>query len=158
MSVKTTKKGWEKLEEFPKDFDNTYFIGRTVSKRKSISILRHIVYRKIKNTIDERVDSYDKNKDIDIDDKFTVEFKMEDYKDYAQFDWAVIRAELLDCGYDAKLVFEPIKDEDVRKDNTVVRKFQSLVVPIERTINLLETLDDREQEFEEEIAKHITKE
>jgi hypothetical protein len=122
-----------KLDEFPEDFDDLFFHNLTVDSQQKIGILRSIVYKTIKNQIYDRIKSY-KDDNIPLEDKFEVSFKTEGY---TEFQWAVVRDELLHCGYDPKSVFN---DEN---------KLVELIVSIERTINLTKTLEERMREERE---------
>jgi hypothetical protein len=123
-----------KLEEFPDDFDDVFFHNETVDQDTRIKVLRSIVYKKIKKSIIERVLSY-KTGEFPLEDIINVEFDI--VTDFSEFQWAVVREELLDRGFDAKFIF----DEN--------NKIKSLTVPIRRTISLTETLDEKEEREKE---------
>ena len=124
-----------KLEEFPDDFDDVFFHNETVDQDTRIKVLRSVVYKKIKKSIIDRVLSY-KTGEFPLEDIINVEFDI--VTDFSEFQWAVVREELLDRGFDAKFSF----DEN--------NKIKSLNVPIKRTISLTETLDEKEEREKEE--------
>ena len=130
-----------KLDEFPEDFDDCFFHNQAVEQDKKIPVLRNIVYKKIKNAIIDRVAEH-KN-DFPLTDKFVVSFET---TGFSEFQWAVIREELQDCGFDPYFEFEEEKKDG---EETTTRRMKALHVPIERTISLTETLkekNDRERE------------
>lgn len=116
-----------KLDEFPDDFDDVYFHNQAVEQDKKIPIVRNIVYKKIKNAIIDRVSEY-KEDDFPLNDKFTIDFEL---TNYSEFQWAVIREELVNCGFDARFEFD---------DN---KKPVNLQVFVERTIDVNETLEEK---------------
>ena len=117
-----------KLDEFPDDFDDVFFHNQAVEQDKKIPVLRNIVYKKIKNAIIDRVSEY-KNGEFPLEDKFTIDIET---SGFTEFQLAVVREELLERGFDARFNF----------DNN---KIKTLTVPIERTISLTETLDEKEK-------------
>lgn len=123
-----------KLDEFPEDFDDVFFHNETVDQDTRIKVLRNVVFKKIKKSIIDRVLSY-KTGEFPLEDNIVVDF---DITGFSEFQWAVIREELLDRGFDARFGF----DEN--------NKMTSLHVPIKRTISLTETLDEKEEREREE--------
>lgn len=121
-----------KLDVFPEEFDDIYFHEQTVEQDKNIAILRSMVYKKIKTAIIDRVSKYTLN-EFSLEDKFNVDF---DVESFSPFQWAVIREELLDRGFDAKF-------------NFTEGKISSMTVPVERTISLTETLKDVNKKYRE---------
>lgn len=119
-----------KLDDFPDDFDDMYFHNLTVDSQHKIGILRSIVYKTIKTQIYDKIKTYEDN-NIPLEDKFDVKFKTEGFSD---FDWAIVRDDLLHCGFDPKSIF----DEN--------NKLIEIVVPIERKITLTKTLQERMKE------------
>lgn len=117
-----------KLDEFPDDFDDVFFYNMTIESDSRIPLLRSVVYKKIKNAIIDRVAEYGST--ISVDDSFTVEFKTDDF---SQFQWAVVREELLDRGFDAKFSLDD-------------GKITAMNVYIDRKISLTETIHDRVHE------------
>ena len=120
------------LDDFPDDFDDLIFHNSTVDSQKKIKILRSIVYQTIKNEVYDRVKSY--SDDIPLEDKIEVKFKT---NGYSLFEWAIVRDDLLHCGFDPKNVY----DEN--------NKLVEIVIPIERKISLTKTLEERIKEEEE---------
>ena len=137
---------YSKLDEFPEEFDDLFFLNHTVEQDKRIPLLRGMVYKKIKNAIIDRVSEY--GDDIEIEDKLDVVF--DTTVEFTRFQWAVIRDELLDRGFDAHFTFDK-------------EKVTSLIVPLERSIDLEETLEERlekadledEYDSEEETDENI---
>lgn len=119
------------LKEFPEEFDDVFFHKIAVSYDKKIPVLRNIVYKRIKSSIIDRVEKYT---DIPLNDSFTLSFPRGEYSD---FQWGVIKEELLDYGFDAKLLLKEGKVEE-------------MTVNIERLMNLPETLQDRKDEERDE--------
>lgn len=122
-----------KLDEFPDDFDDLIFHNLTVDSQQKIKILRSIVYQTIKKEVYDRVNSYSDD-DISLEDKFEVKFKI---TGYSLFQWAIVRDDLLHCGFDPKNVYD--------ENNNLVE----IIVPIERKISLTKTLEERMKEDEE---------
>lgn len=118
-----------KLDEFPEDFDDVFFHNETVDQDTRIKALRSVVYKKIKKSIIDRVLSY-KTGEFPLEDTLIVDFEI---TGFSEFQWAVVREELLDRGFDARFGF----DDD--------NKIKSLHVPVKRTISLTETLDEKEE-------------
>jgi hypothetical protein len=132
-----------RIDEFPHLFDDSFFYNQTLDQNKHISILRNIVYRKIKKDIIDRVTNY-QLENFPLNDKFEIIFETDEY---TEFQWAVIRRELLDCGFDARFTFDS-KNREIR----------NMIVPIERKISLFETLshrEDRHINYEKRGGKHI---
>ena len=119
-----------KLDEFPEDFDDTFFHNELVDSNRKIPILRNLVYRKIKDCITSRVESYGSN--VPLSDKFDVDFPTEGYSD---FEWAVIREEIMSLGIDSTSEF---KDE----------KLFALQFHIEREISLTMTMKEMEHQHQ----------
>lgn len=116
-----------KLDEFPDDFDDTFFHNELVENNRKIPVLRNIVYRKVKDSVTERVESYGDNM-IPLTDKFTVDFLTEGYSD---FEWAVVREEMMSQGIEVTSEF--------RED-----KLFSISVHISREISLTMTMREME--------------
>lgn len=119
------------IDEFPEDFDDVYFYNHALERDKRIGVLRNIVYKQLKNSIIERVAGY-KDNEFEVCDKYEVEFNFNNVNtnSFNLFQWGVVREELQERGFDARFVFEnetPIK----------------MIVPIERSIDLKQTLDER---------------
>lgn len=115
-----------RMGEFPEDFDDVFFHNQAVEQEKRILLLRGLVYKKIKNAIIDRVSEY-KSGEFPLEDSFVVEFETADFN---EFQWAVVREELLGCGFNAR--FEIVDG-----------KITTLYVPVTRTISLTETLDEK---------------
>jgi hypothetical protein len=131
----------KKLEEFPEDFDDVFFHNKTVEYCKNISILRNVVYKKLKTAITDRITSYSASSvsSLPLEDKFTVTFEL---NGYSIFDWSVIREELMERGFVCEFVFE--------ENNTTNNIPLSLFVELERKIKLTGPLEDEENNEEEE--------
>lgn len=123
-----------KIDEFPEDFDDVFFHNETVDQDTRIKVLRNIVYKKIKKSIIDQVLSY-KTGEFPLEDTLVVDFEV---TGFSEFQWAVVREELLDRRFDARFEF----DED--------NKMKLLHVPIKRTISLTETLSEKEEREREE--------
>ncbi len=117
----------KQLDEFPEDFDDVFFHNHTVEQDKKISILRNIVYKKVENAVIDRVSEY-KGSDFALEDKLVVDF---DTTGFSDFQWAVIREELQEHGFDARF-------------GLTEGKISSFHIPVERSINLTETLNEKE--------------
>lgn len=117
-----------KLDEFPDDFDDTFFHNELVETNRKIPVLRSIVYRKVKDAITERVTSYGDNNSTPLSDKFDVDFLTEGF---SEFEWAVVREEIMSQGIEVTSEF---KDE----------KLFALHVHIERDISLTMTMKEME--------------
>lgn len=85
-----------KLDEFPEDFDETFFHNELVDMNRKIPILRNIVYRKVKDAIKSRLESYGTDP-LPLSDKFDVDFPSDGFSD---FEWAVVREEIMSQGID----------------------------------------------------------
>jgi len=118
---RASKRSQQTLDEYPESFDDTFFHNELVESNSKIPVLRHIVYKKIKSAIIERIESY-KGGDISLSDEFDVEFNTSDYS-FTDFEWAVIREEIMDLGFD---VFTEVNDG----------KLTGLKVHVERSIEL----------------------
>jgi hypothetical protein len=121
-----------RIDEFPHLFDDSFFHNQTLDQDKNISVLRNIVYRKIKKDIINHVTNYQLD-NFPINDKFEIIFETDKY---TRFQWAVIRRELLNCGFDARFTF-----------NSRDCGIKNMIVPIERRISLIETLSQREKKY-----------
>lgn len=86
-----------KMDEFPEDFDDTFFHNELVESNRRIPVLRNIVYRKVKDAVTSRIESYGMNPPP-LTDKFDVDFPRDDF---SEFEWAVIREEIMSSGIDA---------------------------------------------------------
>lgn len=106
MSHRTNKRrgSQTKLDEFPEDFDDTFFHNELVDVNRKIPVLRNLVYRKIKDGIMSRIESYGSN--VPLSDKFDVDFSTDGYSD---FEWAVIREEVMSLGIDSTSEFRDDK-------------------------------------------------
>ncbi len=139
-----------KLEEFPDDFTDVYFHNYTVEQDKKISVLRNIVYKKIKNAIIDRVAAY---KDYNLEDKFTVDFNTEGF---TVFQWAVMREELNRCGLEAEFILDEEEDKEEDKEeetveNSSTNKLKQFCVTVERSISLDKKYEsDKEEEENDE--------
>lgn len=115
-----------KLEEFPEELDDILFFNECVKQQdRKLKILRSIVYKNINEAIIDKVSSYDD--DFKLEDIFTVNIPN---TNFTNFQWSVIREELLWRGIDSKSVL----GED--------GKLKSLDVIIERKSSLTQTLDE----------------
>ena len=124
-----------KLEVFPEDFDDVYFHNELVDCNKNIPILRKIVYKKIKEGISLRIKSYGNN--VPLKDSFGIFFENNEFLD---FEWAVIREELLHCGIESTAKFE---------DSV----FKGISVIIEREISLTTTLKELQEKTSDEYEE-----
>lgn len=115
-----------KLEEFPEDFDDTFFHNEVVDSIPKIENLRHIVYKKVKTEVENRIKSYGTNPPLS--DSFDVLFLTSEHS-FSNFEWAVVREEIMSCGIDVTSEF---KDE----------KLFSLCVHVKREISLTTTMDE----------------
>jgi hypothetical protein len=89
-----------KLDEFPEDFEDVLFHNMTVESNRNIPILRSIVYKKVKTAINDRVKmSVESKEPIPLVDTFDV---LIDCKDNSDFEVAIIREELMECGFVAE--------------------------------------------------------
>jgi hypothetical protein len=123
-----------KLDQFPDDFDVDFFHQTVIDRDDKVSILRNMVYKKIKNKIIERVAEYTDD-NITLEDKFVVDFELTGYQ---VFQWAVIREELLNLQFDSYFKFE--NDKPI-----------SFHVDVVRDIDIFETLKEKnEREKREE--------
>lgn len=116
-----------KLDEFPDDFDDSYFHNELVETNRKIPVLRNVVYRKVKDAVTSRVESYGNNS-APLSDKFDVDFLTEGFSD---FEWAVVREEIMSQGIEVTSEF---KDE----------KLFAIHVHIEREISLTMTMKEME--------------
>lgn len=124
-----------KLMNFPDDFCDVFFHNEMIEADKKIPHLRYVVYRKIKDSIIERVSSSRDLKQQPLKDSFDVTFET---SGYSEFQWAVIREELMDVGFDAEFSFN---------DDTI----DKLIVTVKREISLKGKRDHESGEYEEEI-------
>lgn len=132
MSRRTNKHRNEskRMDEFPEEFDDTFFHTELVEQNRNIPVLRNIVYRKIRDSISERIDSYvDKTPLVD---KFNVDFPVDKFSD---FEWSVIREEIMYRGINVSSEF-------------VDEKLYMIHVHIEREISLTKTMEEIEKENE----------
>jgi hypothetical protein len=118
-----------KLDEFPEEFDDTFFHNELVESNRQIPVLRHIVYRKIRDAVADRIVSYNNKSTTPLTDKFDVEFVTGDFS-FSEFEWAVVREELMRVG------IEP------RSEFSSENKLSKLTVTIEREISLTETMKE----------------
>jgi len=116
-----------KLDEFPEDFDDTFFHNELVETNRRIPVLRNIVYRKVKDAITSRIESYG-NGPAPLADKFDVDFPVDGF---SEFEWAVVREEVMSQGINATSEF---KDE----------KLFAVHLHIERDISLTMTMKEME--------------
>lgn len=116
-----------KLDEFPDDFDDTFFHNELVETNRKIPVLRNIVFRKVKDAVTSRVESYGSNPPP-LTDKFDVDFLVEGF---SEFEWAVVREEIMSQGIEVTSEF---KDE----------KLFAIHVHIEREISLTMTMKEME--------------
>ena len=123
-----------KLDEFPDDFSDVYFHNQTVEADKRIPILRNIVYKKIRDSIIDRIVDY-KDK-IPLNDTYNIEFTIGEFN---EFQWGVIRDELQNLGFDPYFEW---KDAD--------NSLHQMIVPIERKLDLEETRLEKIKREEEE--------
>lgn len=114
-----------KLDEFPEDFDDTFFHNELVDSNRKIPVLRNIVYRKVKDAISARIESYGEDS-FPLSDKFDVDFPVDGF---SEFEWAVVREEIMAQGIDVTSEF---------KDG----KLFSIHVHISREISLTKTMKD----------------
>ncbi len=129
----TSKKRQEvSLNHFPEDFHSNFFHEVLIEKNDCIPNLRQRVYKKIKSSISDRIKEY--SGVIPLTDSFKVEFEPLSYSD---FEWAVVRDELLQLGFDVDCV---IVDEKLTK----------IIVTVERDISLTKVYEHEEDEEEEE--------
>ena len=124
----TKRRGEEpKLDEFPEEFDDTFFHNELVESNRKIPVLRHIVYRKIRDVVTDRILSYNNQSTIPLTDRFDVEFVIGDFS-FSEFEWAVVREELMRVGIEPRSEFSP------------ENKLSKLIVSIEREISLTMTM------------------
>lgn len=116
-----------KLDEFPEDFDDTFFHNELVEHNRNIPVLRNIIYRKVKDAITTRVESYGTNP-APLTDKFDVDFLTDGFSD---FEWAVVREEMMSQGINVTSEF---KDE----------KLFAIHVHVSRDISLTMTMKEME--------------
>ncbi len=90
-----------KMEEFPEEFDDVFLHNELVDKNKRIPLLRHNVYKTVKDAIKKRVDSY--TDALDLEDKFNV---VHEEENYSNFEWAVVREEIIDRGFTCNALFD----------------------------------------------------
>lgn len=117
-----------KLDEFPEDFDDTFFHNELVENNRKIPVLRNIVFRKVKDAVTARIESYGVNTTPPLTDKFDVDFLVEGF---SEFEWAVVREEIMSQGIEVTSEF---KDE----------KLFAIHVHIERKISLTMTMKEME--------------
>lgn len=134
-----------KLESFPEYFNGNYFHIRVIEREeKLLDELRYIVYKKVKNSLFERVSEY---KTIPINDTFNINIDVDDK--YSLFHCSVIREELLDNGFDVEsftlneektdLIQVPISSENSKLTRRIV-------VIADRKIDIEERLEDRQND------------
>jgi hypothetical protein len=127
-----------KLDEFPEEFDNTFFVNHLVDSDSKIPVLRNVVYRKIKDAIVDRSAEWKSADDVPLKDEFLVSFTTEGF---SQFQWGIVKDELLDCGFDARFEFETVEGKE---------RATKMIVKVELDVDLHETIEDREAEEWEE--------
>ena len=125
----TKRRGTQpKLDEFPEDFNETFFHNELVENNRKIPVLRNIVYRKVKDAVTSRIESYGDNI-LPLSDKFDVDFAIDGF---SEFEWAVVREEIMGQGIDVSSEFN---DDG---------KFIAVHVHIEREISLTMTMKEME--------------
>lgn len=122
----------KKMDEFPEEFDDTFFHNELFEQNRNIPVLRNLVYRKIRDAITERIDSYGDK--IPLVDKFNVDFPIDRF---SEFEWAVVREEIMYRGINVSCEF-------------VDEKLHTIHVHIEREISLTKTIEEIERENNEQ--------
>jgi hypothetical protein len=120
-----------KMDEFPDEFDDSFFHNELVDINRRIPILRNTVFRKVKEAVTERVHSYGSN--VPLEDHLDVTFPTEGF---TEFEWAVVREEIMSQGIDVTSEFKE-------------GRLFSISVHIEREISLTTTMKDMERDEDE---------
>lgn len=110
------------LQEFPDDFDATYYHNEAVQLNKEIDLLRYIVHKTIIDSITLRLKTH-KQYPLSLMDTFTVDFET---KEYSNFAWAVIREELMERGFVAEFEFDESKESELKNSESTDEKKTSI--------------------------------
>jgi hypothetical protein len=132
------------LEEFPEDLDDVYFHNLVIDHARGIGKLRNIIFKKIKEGVTERIKNYDI---IPLEDTFTIRVEREveikgelapnRNKSFQEFEWAVIREELIDRGLAT----------EIHPDH--------MLITIERKITTSGPIYDPDESEDEEVKEQV---